>query len=107
MRKSDRRVLFLVFLAGLFAIALVLTTAYGATLQCENNRLLIQNRYIIGDIQHLDVQIKEHNNLGHIEEEAKSRLGMIYPSEDQIVYLSDEDRPGANFASVIRKNIYN
>ena len=97
----------MLMIVGAIAIALVLIAAYGAALQCQNNALIAQRDEIQGEIQQLHVEIKSKSNVATIEDYASEKLGMRFPASSQIVYLSKEDTPAANFAAVIRDNAYN
>lgn len=55
----------------------------------------------------MGIKIKASNNVAHIEKEAKRRLGMVYPTSKNCVYLKADDSPKRNFAAVIKKEAYN
>lgn len=86
---------------------MVVLTAYAAELRCENNDLISANKALQGEVDTLDVKIKTATNVDHIEKVAKSKLGMVYPTSDNCVYLKDSDTPQKNFAAVIRSEAYN
>ena len=108
MNKQDKkRILTGTVLIGIICIIMVVVTAYSAELKCENNELLTSNDAIQGEIDTLNVKIKSANNIEHIEKVATEKLGMVYPSEGECVYVSEDDMPDENFAMVIRKQAYN
>ena len=108
MRAEDKkRILLTTVLIGFVCIAIVVLSAYAAELRVENNDLMDENAALQGEIDTLNVQIKTANNIEHIESVATESLGMVYPEEDQCVYVTSEDTPTGNFASVIKEQAYN
>lgn len=108
MKSQDKkRILSGTVLIGIICIIMVVVTAYAAELRVENNQLLADNQAIQGEIDTLNVKIKSANNIEHIEKVATKRLGMVYPSEGECVYVSEDDSPAENFAMVIREKAYN
>ena len=106
-KKDKRRIIFTIVLAGLIFIAMVVMTAYAAELRCENNELIAKNKTLQGEVDTLGIKIKASNNVAHIEKEAKRRLGMVYPTSKNCVYLKADESPKRNFAAVIKKEAYN
>ena len=96
-----------IMLIGFICIAMVVMTAYAAELRCENNALIAKNKVLQGEVDTLGIKINTANNIEQIEKVAKEKLGMIYPTSENCVYLSEEDAPKHNFAAVIRKEAYN
>jgi len=108
MKSFDRRrILTSVLMIGLICILIVVFAAYSAELRCENNILMAENEAIQGEIDTLDVKIKSANNIEHIEQVATKKLGMIYPAEEDCVYVTSEDMPKGNFAMAIKEQAYN
>ncbi len=108
MSKTDkRRVILTIVLAGLIFVVMVVMTAYAAELRCENNELIAKNKTLQGEVDTLGVKIKASNNVAHIEKQAKRRLGMVYPTSKNCVYLKSADKPERNFAALIKKEAYN
>lgn len=108
MRQQEKkRILMGVVLIGLICIIMVVVTAYAAELRVENNALISENEAVQGEIDTLNVKIKSANNIEHIEKIATSKLGMVYPSEGECVYLKSSDAPKGNFAMVIKEQAYN
>ena len=101
------RILVAIVMIGCICVAMVVMTAYAAEIRCENNALIAKNKALQGEVDTLDVKIKTANNVDHIEKVAKSKLGMVYPTSGNCVYLKDSDKPRRNFAAVIRKEAYN
>lgn len=108
MRSQDKkRIITGALLVGIICIIMVVITAYCAELKCENNQLMAENEAIQGEIDTLNVKIKSANNIEHIESVATKKLGMVYPSEGECVYVTDEDAPKGNFAMTIKEQAYN
>ena len=82
---------------------MVVLTAFAAQIRHENNELETKNEALQGEVDTLSVKIKSANSIDHIEKVATKKLGMVHPSEDECVNLSDKDKPKKNFAAVIRK----
>lgn len=107
LKVQDRkRILLGIVLAGILCIVMVVLTALSAELKQENNRLSSENKALKGEVDTLSVKIKTANNVAHIEDVAMNELGMIYPEEDQCVYITSKDAPKKNFAAVIRQEAY-
>ena len=82
---------------GLICIVMVVVTAYSAELKVENNSLVSSNEAIQGEIDTLNIKIKS----------AKGKLGMVYPTDGECVYVTEDDRPSENFAMAIKEQAYN
>ncbi|MGC2872508.1 cell division protein FtsL [Ihubacter sp. rT4E-8] len=108
MRQQDKkRVLTGAVIIGLICIIMVVVTAYSAELRVENNKLISENEATKGEIDTLHIKIKSANNIEHIEKVATKKLGMVYPSEGECVFVKDSDAPKGNFAMVIKEQAYN
>ncbi len=104
--RSERRILSGIVIIGLICVFIVVLTAYATELRVDNNRLISEINTLQGEIDTLNVRIKQANNIERIEEVAVQQLGMIYPDGDQCVYISQEDAPSGNLAMLIRENAY-
>lgn len=108
MRNQDKkRILTGTVIIGLICIIIVVLAAYSAELRCENNELIASNEALQGEIDTLNVKIKSANNIEHIEKIATGKLGMVYPSEGECVYVDEGDAPKGNFAMAIKEQAYN
>jgi cell division protein FtsL len=92
-------------IAGLFI--LIGLRAYGATIQCENNELIKENQYLQAEIDSLKSQIIEETKVTRIEKEATSELGMVYPTSQNCVRLTENKDSKQNLAALIRSEAYN
>lgn len=104
--RSERRILSSIILIGLICIFIVVLTAYATELRVDNNKLISDINILQGEIDTLNVQIKQANNIERIEQVAVQQLGMVYPDGDQCVYISREDAPSGNLAMLIKENAY-
>ena len=105
--QDKKRIILTILLVGMICIMMVVLTAFAAQLRHENNELETKNEALQGEVDTLSVKIKSANSIDHIEKVATKKLGMVHPSEDECVNLSDKDKPKKNFAAVIRKEAYN
>ena len=106
LAKSEKRILYSIVLVGLICVFIVVLTAYATELRVHNNNLISNINLLQGEIDTLNVRIKEANNIQHIERVAVQQLGMVYPDGDQCVYISQQEAPSGNLAMLIRENAY-
>ena len=106
-KQDKKRIILTILLVGMICIMMVVLTAFAAQIRHENNELETKNEALQGEVDTLSVKIKSANSIDHIEKVATKKLGMVHPSEDECVNLSDKDKPKKNFAAVIRKEAYN
>ncbi len=106
MRSHWRFIISIFVLGGICAFIVVLG-AYAAELRCENNSLIAENKELQTTIDTLDINLKSANSVDHIESVATEQLGMVYPKEDECIYMSSADSPKQNLALEIRENAYN
>lgn len=102
-----KRILKVAIIIGIICIGMVVMKAFAAEIMCENNEMIAQNKILQSEVDTLSIKIKTVSSVEHIEKMAKSKLGMVYPTSENCVYLKDDDRPQGSFATVIRSNIYN
>ena len=105
--QDKKRIMITLVLVGLICIFMVVLTAYAAELRIENNNLIDKNNSLQGEVETLNVKIKTANNVEHIESVAKNKLGMVYPTSDECIYIKSTDKVNSNLATVIRKQAYN
>ncbi len=107
MKAQDRRkLLAAIGVILLILVADVMLTALAAEMRQENNILMTSNETLQGEVDTLNVKIKTASSVDHIEELATEKYGMVHPTSEQCVYITGEDRPEADFASVIRREAY-
>ena len=105
--EGKKAALSLVMIAGIAMIMLIIITAYSANLQYNINSMLKENRALAGEIENLQVKVYSANNIEYVESKATGELGMVYPSENSKVYITDDDIPEEGFADMLREKAYN
>ena len=103
--RKKRRTIFQFLLIGVMFIMFVVGAAYASSLAYGNNAMVEENEAINSNIQELKVQIQSTMNIGMVENVALKELGMIYPTESQIVQLSNE-KDIKDFSEVLRKEAF-
>jgi len=106
LAERAKAVLFLL-LAGLLCICIIISTAYTAGVKYEVNSIAKVNAGLTGEIENLNVKIKNATNIRSIEEKAINELGMIYPSAEQFVFLTRQTKPQGDFAMLLMEHAYN
>ena len=104
--QSQRRVIMAIIIVGFICVAMVVLTAYATELRVYNNELISEINVLQGEVETLNVRIKEANNIQRIEEVATHQLGMVYPEGEECVYLSQQNEPAGSLAMLIRENAY-
>jgi len=94
-------------LIGILCVLLTISAAYTAGVKYEVNKIAKANTQLTGEIENLNVKIKNATNIKYIEERALNELGMVYPSSDQFVFLTRPEKPQGDFAMLIREQAYN
>lgn len=105
--KDRFRLLLLTVIAGILCVGLIISTAYAAQLKYDINTIISENAVIEGEIQNLNVKIKQESNITTIEEKAMTELGMVYPTGNQVVYLEEEKEIAKDFAVLLKEQAYN
>lgn len=103
--KEKLMIITLTFLMGVVCVGLIATTAYAAKIKYQINTTIKASETLQGEIDNLNVQIKNQSNISIVEQKAKD-LGMIYASPEQYVYL-DLDNEIRDFAIVLKAQAYN
>lgn len=106
-RKQKVKIVFFILMIGLVLAFMVLAEAFNATIQHENNEYSKTNADIQGEIDTLKVKVKSSNNIENIEKVAIEDLGMVYPGDEQCVYLTEDDKPKGGFAAMLKSQAYN
>lgn len=104
--QEKRKIITAIIIVGVMMIFWVVLNAYAAQIRSENNALITKNEALQGEVDTLTVNLKTSNSIEHIEYVAKNKYGMIYPTSDQRIYITDKDKPDENFATVIREQAY-
>lgn len=106
-RKQKVKIVFFIVLIGLILAFMVLAEAFNATIQHDNNEYTKMNADIQGEIDTLKVKVKTSSNIETIEKIAIEKLGMVYPGDEQCVYLTENDKPKGGFAAMLKNRAYN
>ena len=104
----NRKRLFTIIAIALLAIfVLVGLQAYTATLQHTNNVLAENNAMLQAEIDSMKSQIVEETKVTRIEQTARKKYGMVYPTSDNCVTIHEDEKVDDNLAATIRKEAYN
>ncbi|NLY72033.1 MAG: hypothetical protein GX076_10210, partial [Clostridiales bacterium] len=104
--KDKARLMLLTVFIGLLCICLIVTAAYSAQVKYNINGIIAECEEVRGDIQNLNAAIMSATNIKVIEEEAINQLGMIYPTIEQIKYISSGDKT-QDLALTLKQIAYN
>ena len=97
----------LILIAGVLCLCLLVSIAYAANVRYEINTIAKENAALSGEIENLNVKIKNATNIRSVEEKAVDELGMIYPSSEQFVFLTHHAKPEGDFAMLLIERAYN
>jgi len=105
---QDRvKLISLLLLAGILCISIIISTAYVASVRFEINTINSQSATLQGEIENLNVRIKNATNIKTIEEKAANELGMIYPQVERFVFIQSNEKPQGDFAMRLKVQAYN
>ncbi|MCQ2551014.1 MAG: cell division protein FtsL [Clostridia bacterium] len=107
VRKGKANALTYILVIGILLLSVVVCSAFTANLKYENNQLIAENQEIQDEIDLLNVEIQAATNLTNIEKIARNKYGMEYADASQYVYIKDVKAPGKQFASTMKKEIFN
>lgn len=105
--KDKGRLMLLTVFVGLICICLIVMAAYTAQVKYDINGVLAKSDKLQGEIDNLSVQINSASNITSIEQKAETRLGMVYPTSDQITYIETEKETITGFAQTLKQIAYN
>lgn len=105
--KQRKQLIKLISLVMLGIFVLVGMRSYAAIIQHDNNVLMEENAYIQAEIDSLSSQIVEETKVTKIEQVATTKYGMVYPTPDNCVKLSDNESEEQGLAAAIRSEAYN
>ena len=105
--KRDKRILLMIIiLVGVIGLGLVVTTAYAANIKYQINTTINENEILLGEIESLRVKLNEATNIQNLEDKAQTQLGMVYPKQDEFVFIAAEEKPPEDFAMIIKSIAY-
>lgn len=95
-----------VLAVGIAMIMLIIITAYSANVRYQVNTMIRDNRALMGEIENLQVKLYSANNVAYIEGKATGELKMVYPTDANKVYITNDDIPEEGFADMIKEKAY-
>jgi len=104
--KDKFRLLVFTAFIGALCIGLILTTAYAASVKYHINTMIKENAELQGEIENLNVKIESASNIQIVEAKA-TRLGLVYPTPEQLIYIDGSKQKGKDFALVLKEQAYN
>lgn len=93
-------------IVGAILIGMVLLRARATQLQYEINNLQRSNLDLENQITMLNIEIDSTVSFESVEEYAVNKLGMRYPNQNQVVYISEDTKVDSNLTNIIREKIY-
>ena len=103
--RKKRNTILWFLMVGLMLVIFVGSAAYSSSIAYNNNETKQKNEALEANIQELKVQIQSTMNVSMIESKALKELGMVYPSESQIVQLGNGKNID-NFAELLREEAF-
>ena len=79
---------------------------YCATIQHANNVLIEENAYLQAEIDSLNSQLVEQTKVTKIEEVARGKYGMVFPSSENCINLGDVKDESDSLAATIKSEAY-
>ena len=101
------KVILLLLFIGVLCVCLIISTAYTAGVKFEINSIIKESAMLQGEIENLNVKIKNATNIRTIEEKAINELGMIQPLPEHFVFLNNNIKPQGDFAMLLKDQAYN
>lgn len=105
-KRASRNMFFAVATIVAAVFILVGLSAYAASLQHSNNVLTQENEYLQAEIGSLNSRIVEATKVTEVERIAIKELGMIYPSSENCILLTEDGDHITNLAAKIRHEAY-
>lgn len=87
--KEKGNILLVIAAIGICCIAIIFMQACASSINYSINALNQEINVLEGDIDNLNVQLNSCSGLDYVEDYAASQLGMIYPSNDQYIYVKN------------------
>lgn len=105
--KAKRTAVLVVVIVVAFMFMIVNGNSYITKLQLENNRLRSEISALQADIDSMNSQIVDETKISRIEQVATHKYGMVYPSPENCITISDKEETGNELAATIRAQAYN
>ena len=105
--KDMFRTLVLIIVIGLVLIGMIITTSFAAQIKYNTNKMLEENHLLEAEIGNMTVELYAATSIDTVEKRATGKLGMVYPANEQIVYINGDKVPEDGFAQTMKKQAYN
>ncbi len=106
--RDRKNILVMLIVAGILGIIIIITTAFAATINYQNNQLRNDITALEGDVEALEIDIQSTNNIANIEKRASGDLGMKYAEGGSYVVISSGGgKADDGFAAKLKAVAYN
>ena len=105
--RDKKMILLAVLLAGLVGLMIIVSAAYAATINYQNNKIKNDIAALEGEVESLQIDIQSSNNIAVIEKAATQKLGMVYAEGDKCVAVKNDKQPEKNFAAKLKEDAFN
>jgi mannose-6-phosphate isomerase class I len=105
--KQKAKLIFATSLLGALCVMIIVTTAYISQIKYNINRIESDVIGLEKDIQNIQIDIQKSKEINQLEAKAIQNLGMIYPSADQIVFLSTVKVDDVDFGAILKEQAFN
>jgi cell division protein FtsL len=105
--RASRGLVRLVVILMISIFVLVCLSCYAATIQHANNVLREQNSMLQAEIDSLNSQIAEETKVTKIERLAVYKYGMVHPTSENCIVISESAESEGNLAATIKGEAYN
>ena len=106
-KRASRNLFFSAAALIIAVFILIGMSAYAASIQHANNILEEENAYIQAEIDSLNSRIVDETKVTRIEKIATGKYGMIYPTDENCIVISEDSESGENLAASIKSEAYN
>ena len=105
--KDKVRILALIIAVGILCVGMIITTSFAAQIKYDTNSKLAENHLLEAEIGGLNVELYAATSIDTVEKKATKSLGMVYPENKQVVYISGKKVPEDGFAQTMKNQAYN
>ena len=104
--KDRKLILAGVVALAIIAIAMIVMTAYAASIRYDISATEAENNALWDEIKQLQSSQTTKNGVAYVEQRAKDELDMRSAKDDHIVYLTGKDVPPGGFAEVLESKAF-
>lgn len=105
--KDKFRILALIIAVAVLCVGMIITTSFAAQIKYNTNSMMAENHLLEAEIGGLNVELYAATSIETVEKKATNKLGMVYPKNSQVVYISGKNVPKDGFAETMKKQAYN